>query len=168
MEKSISYQIELIEQYLGSIHAIESKIIDEIESIVPEVIVSNSKEPKIPLDMKLLQQRIDSVSIIRYYKDLKNERLRDDNVKLENDIDDVFNAVQASAENKPWARLDMYTKKKKIESFVDKLIELNKVDDKQKVIDELNEMLQSKRISKKNIEFDSSNSIIRLAEYNLL
>ena len=73
MEKSISYQIELIEQYLGSIHAIESKIIDEIESIVPEVIVSNSKEPKIPLDMKLLQQRIDSVSIIRYYKDLKNE-----------------------------------------------------------------------------------------------
>lgn len=176
MEKNIVSQIELIDKYLDAIHnqegtpngALEEPINTKpvIEIILNPTNIS-TKETKVPLDMKLLQQRIDSVSVIKYYKDLKNERIRDEDVRLETDVDDVFTAVQASADNKPWPRLDKYSKKKKIQQFVDKLLEQSKIEDKLTVLEELYQMLETKKINKKTIDLDVSNDIVRLGDYSL-
>ena len=172
MDKNIAYQIELIDKYLDDIHssAGSNTPLLEVQPIIIEKVVETvvAKEPKVPLDMKMLQQRIDSVSVIKYYKDLKNERIRADDFKLETDVDEVFSAVQASGDNKPWPKLDTYTKKKKIQQFVDKLLELGKIEDKTTVLEELFQMLSSKKITKKTIEMDQSNCIHSLASYSLL
>ena len=172
MDKNIAYQIELIDKYLDDIHNSAGSNIPllEVQPIILEKNVETvvAKEPKVPLDMKMLQQRIDSVSVIKYYKDLKNERIRADDFKLETDVDEVFSAVQASSDNKPWPKLDTYTKKKKIQQFVDKLLELGKIEDKTTVLEELFQMLSSKKITKKTIEMDQSNCIQSLASYSLL
>ena len=157
--------IKLIDQYLDLVHqtkSIEHECIPKVEAITTD------KEMKIPLDMKILQQRIDSVAIIKYYKDLKNEKLRDDNFKLEENAEDIYLAVQASNDNKPWTKLDKYTKRQKIKEFVGKLFGEKMIEDKDKVELELLEHLENKKINKKNIEFDDGNKIITLMTYSLI
>jgi len=161
--------IELIDQYLDLIH----KNLDKLDNIdlnddkkQPKILVE--KDIKVPLDMKILQQRIDSVATIKYYKDLKNERLYDDNVKTEDNVEALYLAVQASNDMKPWPRLDKYSKKQKIRKFIDDLETMGLIENRSDVVNELNELLENKKITKKMIEFDNENNIIRLSKYNLI
>jgi hypothetical protein len=123
------------------------------------------------MDMKILQNRIDSVSIIQYYRDLKNERIRTGNTqaiymqdesKLKDDIDRMMDA-------KPWVRLDSFTKRKKITQFIEMLVSTGivPIESKKSVSDELFTMLENKKINNKNMVLNAENNIIKLGSYSL-
>ena len=129
------------------------------------------KEPnvgKISLDMSILQQRMDSVSIMKYYKDLKNDRLKtNSNISYVQSEEELFNKMNEFNDNKPWPKLDNYSKKKKINHFIDKILIQQPELDKKLITDECFEMLVNKKISKKTIEFDSNNNISTLGKYSI-
>jgi hypothetical protein len=154
--------IEWIEQYINSLHS------NNVEPITQKVKKEINVE-KISLDMKLLQQRMDSVNIIKYYKDLKNDRLKLDNhiVHVQNE-EDLFKEMNMANDNKPWPKLDNYTKRKKILDFCDKLINKRLDLDKKEITAEILKMLEDKKITKKNIEFDEQNNIITLGKYTII
>jgi hypothetical protein len=123
------------------------------------------------MDMKILQNRIDSVSIIQYYRDLKNERIRTGNTqaiymqdesKLKDDIDRMMDA-------KPWVRLDSFTKRKKITQFIETLVSTGivPIESKKSVADELFTMLEHKKINNKNMVLNIENNIIKIGNYSL-
>ena len=157
--------IDWIEQYINGLHS------NNVEPIRPtdEKVKKEINVEKISLDMKILQQRIDSVSIIKYYKDLKNDRLKSDNniVYVQNE-EDLFKEMNMANDNKPWPKLDIYTKKKKILDFLEKLITKEVDLDKKEINVELFKMLDDKKITKKNIEFDEHNNIITLGKYTII
>jgi hypothetical protein len=157
--------IDWIEQYINGLHS------NNVEPIRPtdEKVKKEINVEKISLDMKILQQRIDSVSIIKYYKDLKNDRLKSDNniVYVQNE-EDLFKEMNMANDNKPWSKLDNYTKKKKILDFLEKLITKEVDLDKKEINVELFKMLDDKKITKKNIEFDEHNNIITLGKYTII
>ena len=166
--------IRSIEQYLDETN--KDKIYDEIDvEYVTKPIIEDNKPvleidiEKTTLDMKILKNRMDSVSIIKYYKDLKNNRIKPNEnvayVDTEKDINDIINKTN---HDKPWAKADNYTKRKKIESFIDKLLVLGKIENIDIVKSELKDLLENKKISKKNIEFDFNNNIIKLGNYSLV
>jgi hypothetical protein len=154
--------IDWIEQYINSLHS------NNVEPITQKVKKEINVE-KISLDMKLLQQRMDSVNIIKYYKDLKNDRLKLDNhiVHVQNE-EDLFKEMNMANDNKPWPKLDNYTKRKKILDFCDKLINKRLDLDKKEITAEILKMLEDKKITKKNIEFDEQNNIITLGKYTII
>ena len=157
--------IDWIEQYINGLHC------NNVEPIIPkdEKVKKEINVEKISLDMKILQQRIDSVSIIKYYKDLKNDRLKSDNniIYVQNE-EDLFKEMNMANDNKPWPKLDNYTKKKKILDFLEKLITKEVDLDKKEINVELFKMLDDKKITKKNIEFDEHNNIITLGKYTII
>jgi hypothetical protein len=135
-------------------------------------VASVPNHDKISMDMKILQNRIDSVSIIQYYRDLKNERIRTGNTqaiymqdesKLKDDIDRMMDA-------KPWVRLDSFTKRKKITQFIETLVSTGvvQVELKKSVGDELLMMLETKKINNKNMVLNAENNIIKLGNYSLV
>ncbi len=155
-----------IEQYIDSLHK-QSKTVSlekPLESIKKEINVE-----KVSLDMKILQQRMDSVSIIKYYKDLKNERLKStNNITYVDNEEELFLKMNEFNDNKPWPKLDNYTKKKKISNFIDRLIIKDTSLEKIKLETELLKMLEDKKITKKTIQFDEHNNIITLGQYTMV
>ena len=146
------------------------EIIEPLPFIIDEVKTNKEIDvEKTTLDMKILKNRMDSVSIIKYYKDLKNNRIKvNENISYvdtEKDINDIINKTN---HDKPWGKSDNYTKRKKIEVFILKYVEIHKFENIDNIKVELNELLENKKISKKNIEFDSNNNIIKLGNYSLL
>ena len=162
MENDISW----IVQYIDSLHK-ESSIIS-----LEKPVESKKKEinlEKVSLDMKILQQRMDSVSIVKYYKDLKNERLKlTNNITYVDNEEELFLKMNEINDNKPWPKLDNYTKKKKISNFIERLIikdtSLNKIE----LEKELFKMLEDKKITKNTIQFDEHNNIITLGQYTMV
>jgi len=159
MDKDIIW----ITEYVNSLHQNDHSKIENTQKILKK----EMNVEKVSLDMKILQQRIDSVSIMKYYKDLKNDRLKsDENIVYVQNEEDLFQEINNCNNNKPWAKLDNYSKKKKINDFIEHLIldqpDLNKAD----ISSELLLLLAEKKINKKNIEFDSSNHIIKLGQYS--
>jgi hypothetical protein len=164
MAKKTASIMDDIQQYIGKVQTI------------PVVAAAAASAPvqnhdKISMDMKILQNRIDSVSIIQYYRDLKNERIRTGNTqaiymqdesKLKDDIDRMMDA-------KPWVRLDSFTKRKKITQFIETLVSTGIVslDVKKSVADELFTMLENKKINNKNMALNAENNIIKLGSYSL-
>lgn len=160
--------IKSIETYLDEVNKdkppfISEIVIDEIQKVKPIIDIEATT-----LDMKILRNRMDSVSIIQYYKDLKNNRIKTNEnisyVETEKDINDLINK---SNHDKPWNKSDNYTKIKKIEAFVKKLLDNKKIDTYSIVENELKLMLLEKKISKKNIEFDDDNNIVKMGNYIL-
>ena len=158
-------EIDEIKGYVETLHDKDSQ---------HKVIIETTTKPKfnddkMTLDMKILQNRIDSVCIVQYYRDLKNERIKATNAVYVDDESAFKDKMDDIMESKPWAKLDKFIKKKKITYFVNKLLETgviineNKVD----VLNRLINMLELKQITKKNIEFDVNNQIIRLDEFKL-
>jgi hypothetical protein len=144
------------------------QIIEQTLIFPPEETNKQMDVDKTTLDMKILKNRMDSVSIIKYYKDLKNNRIKTNEnisyVDTEKDINDIMNKTN---HEKPWGRSDTYTKKKKIDVFILKYLELHKNEDIDIIKNELYELLENKKISKKNIEFDTDNNITKLSHYSL-
>ena len=66
MAKKTSSIMDDIQQYIGNIQPMTVQAV-----IAPAAPPQNND--KVSMDMKILQNRIDSVSIIQYYRDLKNE-----------------------------------------------------------------------------------------------
>ena len=164
MAKKTSSIMDDIQQYIGNIQPATVQAV-----IAPAAPPQNND--KISMDMKILQNRIDSVSIIQYYRDLKNERIRTGNTqaiymqdesKLKDDIDRMMDA-------KPWVRLDSFTKRKKIAQFVETLISTGiiPIDLKKSVSDELFGLLETKKINNKNMILNAENNIIKLGTYSL-
>ena len=160
--------IKSIETYLDEVNKDKPLYIPEIvidESIKKQPIINIESTT---LDMKILRNRMDSVSITQYYKDLKNNRIKTNEnityVETEKDINDIINK---SNHDKPWSKADNYTKLKKIEAFVKKLLENKKIDTYNAVENELKVMLLEKKISKKNIAFDDANNIVKMGDYIL-
>jgi hypothetical protein len=164
MAKKTSSIMDDIQQYIGNIQPMTVQAV-----IAPAAPPQNND--KVSMDMKILQNRIDSVSIIQYYRDLKNERIRTGNTqaiymqdesKLKDDIDRMMDA-------KPWVRLDSFTKRKKITQFVETLISTGiiQIDTKKSVIDELFGLLETKKINNKNMILNAENNIIKLGTYSL-
>lgn len=164
MAKKTSSIMDDIQQYIGNIQPATVQAV-----ITPAAPPQNND--KISMDMKILQNRIDSVSIIQYYRDLKNERIRTGNTqaiymqdesKLKDDIDRMMDA-------KPWVRLDSFTKRKKITQFVETLISTGiiPIDLKKSVSDELFGLLETKKINNKNMILNAENNIIKLGTYSL-
>jgi hypothetical protein len=164
MAKKTSSIMDDIQQYIGNIQPVTVHAV-----IAPAVTPQNND--KVSMDMKILQNRIDSVSIIQYYRDLKNERIRTGNTqaiymqdesKLKDDIDRMMDA-------KPWVRLDSFTKRKKITQFVETLISTGiiPIDSKKSVSDELFGLLETKKINNKNMILNAENNIIKLGTYSL-
>ncbi len=161
--------IKSIETYLDEINKdkppfIPEIVIDETQKVIKPI--TNIDETT--LDMKILRNRMDSVCIIQYYKDLKNNRIKTNEnityVETEKDINDIINK---SNHDKPWNKADNYTKLKKIEAFVKKLFDNKKIDCYTTIENELKLMLLEKKISKKNIAFDDQNNIIKMGDYVL-
>jgi len=157
-------QLEEIKNYIETLHNKEDSVIENV-TVKPKF-----NDDKMTLDMKILQNRIDSVCIVQYYRDLKNERIKatnpvyiDDESSFKDKMDDIM-------ESKPWTKLDKFIKKKKITYFVNKLVETLVITPEMKaeVLNKFINMLELKQITKKNIDFDSCNQIIRLDEYKLL
>ncbi len=61
-----------IQQYIGKVQPIPIVATADAAAAAPAAPVQN--HDKVSMDMKILQNRIDSVSIIQYYRDLKNEQ----------------------------------------------------------------------------------------------
>jgi len=171
MEGYITEIESFLEETHKSIPLIEIPVIEE-QIFIKEINKEANKEidlERTTLDMKILKNRMDSVSIIKYYKDLKNNRIKaNENISYidtEKDINDIINKTN---HDKPWGKADNYTKKKKIEVFMQKCIEMHKIETIETIKNELNELFENKKISKKNIEFDTNNNIIRLGNYSLI
>ena len=122
MAKKTSSIMDDIQQYIGKVQPIP--IVSSAAMAATAAAAPVQNHDKISMDMKILQNRIDSVSIIQYYRDLKNERIRTGNTqaiymqdesKLKDDIDRMMDA-------KPWVRLDSFTKRKKITQFIETLV----------------------------------------------
>jgi hypothetical protein len=166
MAKKTSSIMDDIQQYIGTVQPTSAATVAAAVAIVPQL-----NHDKISMDMKILQNRIDSVSIIQYYRDLKNERIRTGNTqaiymqdesKLKDDIDRMMDA-------KPWVRLDTFTKRKKITQFIETLVSTGVVpiESKKSVGDELLVMLENKKINNKNMVLNAENNIIKLGSYSL-
>ena len=164
MAKKTSSIMDDIQQYIGKVQVAPAHAL-----VAPSAPPQNND--KISMDMKILQNRIDSVSIIQYYRDLKNERIRTGNTqaiymqdesKLKDDIDRMMDA-------KPWVRLDSFTKRKKITQFVDTLVstDIVPIESKKLIGDELFAMLENKKINNKNMALNAENNIIKLGAYSL-
>lgn len=154
-----------ITEYVNSLHQNTDILADNTQKMLKKQI----NVEKVSLDMKILQQRMDSVSIVKYYKDLKNDRLKSDkNIVYVQNEEDLFQEINDFNDNKPWPKLDNYTKKKKITDFVNKLIIENPVFNKEQISKELLLLLEEKKINKKNIELNDSNHIIKLGQYSLI
>lgn len=160
-----------IEKFINDIH-IDLPVIEEVKEEIKQepvnIITDEIVLDKQTLDMKILRQRMDSVSVIQYYRDLKNDRLKlneqIDYMDSEKDMNDFMNS---NMNNKPWPRMDNYTKQKKITEFVFRLLDAKKIQDADEVLTIFKTMLKDKKITKKNIQFDSSNNIISLGDYSL-
>ena len=158
-------EIDDIKGYVETLHDKDSQ---------HKVIIEANNKPKfnddkMTLDMKILQNRIDSVCIVQYYRDLKNERIKSTNAVYVDDESAFKDKMDDIMESKPWAKLDKFIKKKKITYFVNKLLETGVIinENKLDVLNRLINMLELKQITKKNIEFDLNNQIIRLDEFKL-
>jgi len=164
-----------MEDYIKSIETYLDEVNKDKPLYVPEIVVVDI--PKIKtvvdiesttLDMKILRNRMDSVSIMQYYRDLKNNRVKTNEnisyVDTEKDINDIINK---SNHDKPWGKADNYTKLKKIEAFVKKMFDTKKIESYSATETELKLMLLEKKISKKNIAFDDDNNIVKLGDYML-
>lgn len=156
--------LEIANRDTPIVQIIEQPIVFEQEETNKQIDVE-----KTTLDMKILKNRMDSVSIIKYYKDLKNNRIKTNEkisyIDTEKDINDIMNKTN---HDKPWGRSDTYTKKKKIDVFILKYLETHKNEDIDIIKNQLYELLENKKISKKNIEFDTDNNIIKLGNYSLI
>lgn len=157
-------QLEEIKNYIETLHNKEDSVIENV-TVKPKF-----NDDKMTLDMKILQNRIDSVCIVQYYRDLKNERIKATNAVYIDDESAFKDKMDDIMESKPWTKLDKFIKKKKITYFVNKLVETFVITQEMKaeVLNKLINMLELKQITKKNIDFDSSNQIIRLDEYKLV
>lgn len=157
-------QLEEIKNYIETLHNKEDSVIENV-TVKPKF-----NDDKMTLDMKILQNRIDSVCIVQYYRDLKNERIKATNAVYIDDESAFKDKMDDIMESKPWTKLDKFIKKKKITYFVNKLVETLVITQEMKaeVLNKLINMLELKQITKKNIDFDSSNQIIRLDEYKLV
>lgn len=166
MAKKTSSIMDDIQQYIGKVQPATVSVPTLTAPAAPQL-----NHDKVSMDMKILQNRIDSVSIIQYYRDLKNERIRTGNTqaiymqdesKLKDDIDRMMDA-------KPWVRLDLFTKRKKIMQFVETLVSTGvvQIESKKSVGDELLVMLENKKINNKNMVLNAENNIIKLAGYSL-
>ena len=164
-----------MEDYIKSIEDYLDEVNKGKPPFIPDIVIDDTPKDKpiidieaTTLDMKILKNRMDSVSIIQYYKDLKNNRIKTNEnityVETEKDINDIINK---SNHDKPWNKSDNYTKLKKIEAFVKKLLENKKIDSYNTVENELKLMLLEKKISKKNIAFDDDNNIVKLGDFIL-
>ena len=167
MAKKTSSIMDDIQQYIGKVQPIPVQSV-AVAAAAPAPVQNHDK---VSMDMKILQNRIDSVSIIQYYRDLKNERIRTGNTqaiymqdesKLKDDIDRMMDA-------KPWVRLDTFTKRKKITQFIETLVSTGIVslDVKKSVADELFAMLENKKINNKNMALNAENNIIKLGSYSV-
>jgi hypothetical protein len=164
-----------MDNYINSIEIYLDDVNKDKPAFIAEIIIDETAKNKpivnieaTTLDMKILRNRIDSVSIMQYYKDLKNNRIKTNEnityVETEKDINDIINK---SNHDKPWNKADNYTKLKKIEAFVKKLLDNKKIDSYTIVENELKLMLLEKKISKKNITFDDDNNIVKMGDYIL-
>lgn len=164
-----------MENHIISIENFLDEVNKDKPLYVPDIIYSEPKKTKVDdnlekttLDMKILRNRMDSVSIIQYYKDLKNNRIKTNEsiiyVETEKDINDIINK---SYHDKPWNKSDNYTKIKKIELFVKKLLENNKIESYDNTLQDIKTMLLEKKITKKNIVFDNDNNIVKIGDYIL-
>ena len=159
-------QLEEIKNYIETLHNKE----DATHNVVIEPpLKPKFNDDKMTLDMKILQNRIDSVCIVQYYRDLKNERIKATNAVYVDDESAFKDKMDDIMESKPWTKLDKFIKRKKITYFVNKLVETSVItsDLKIEVLNKLINMLEQKQITKKNIEFDTNNQIIRLDEFKL-
>jgi len=169
MAKKTSSIMDDIQQYIGKIqpNSLPNPTLAAQAAQAAPVL----NHDKVSMDMKILQNRIDSVSIIQYYRDLKNERIRTDNTqaiymqdesKLKDDIDRMMDA-------KPWVRLDSFTKRKKITQFIETLVSTGviPIESKKSMTDELFTMLENKKINNKNMILNAENNIIKLGSYSL-
>lgn len=164
-----------MDNYINSIEIYLDDVNKDKPTFIAEINIEETPKNKpvvniesTTLDMKILRNRIDSVSIMQYYKDLKNNRIKTNEnisyVETEKDINDIINK---SNHDKPWNKADNYTKLKKIEAFVKKLLDNKKIDSYSIVENELKLMLLEKKISKKNITFDEDNNIVKMGDYIL-
>lgn len=168
--EEISKHIEDAERYIEEVHKEHGKSKMEPLKEIKKKELTDEQINKVPLDMQVLKGRIESTQTIQYYKDLKNDRLHlKNNTQLIDDDECLKNMVDDSFDRKPWARLDMYTKKKKIKKFVNDLIAYQKItiDEKEGVQAELFELLEKKKITKKIIDLDSDFNIVHLQNYDL-
>ena len=160
--------INWIETYINSLHSEEPKTNQPPHAeaqIQPST--TESSTTKISLDVSILQQRMDSVSVIKYYKDLKNDRLKlNEKIKIMDD-EQLFQDMQAHDNSKPWNKQDKYTKIKRINEFIEKLIQNDAVLDKKIIYAELIDLLENKKINKNNTVFDPNNNITKMGNYSL-
>jgi hypothetical protein len=152
-----------IENYVDSLHM--EKVV--IEPIVTKIYSNSINEP---LEIKILKQRMDSVNVIKYYKDLKNNRIKaEPNSEILNSVEEMNDFIVNNMNKKPWPKMDKFTKNKKIELFVDKLVKNGKISELERkiVVTELKTLLDNKKINTKNLELDDNNDIIKLDKYTL-
>jgi hypothetical protein len=161
--------INWIETYINSLHSEEPKTNqpNAEATVQPSTTESSSSTTKISLDVSILQQRMDSVSVVKYYKDLKNDRLKlNERIKIMDD-EQLFQDMQAHDNSKPWNKQDKYTKIKRMNEFIEKLIQNDAVLDKKIIYAELIDLLENKKINKNNTVFDPNNNIIKMGSYSL-
>lgn len=159
--------INWIETYINSLHSEEPKTNQPNAEATVKPFTTESSTTKISLDVSILQQRMDSVSVIKYYKDLKNDRLKlNEKIKIMDD-EQLFQDMQAHDNSKPWNKQDKYTKIKRMNEFIEKLIQNDALLDKKIIYAELIDLLENKKINKNNTVFDPNNNIIKMGNYSL-
>ena len=104
-------QLEEIKNYIETLHNKEES---KQNAVIEPIIKPKFNEDKMTLDMKILQNRIDSVCIVQYYRDLKNERIRATNAVYVDDESAFKDKMDDIMESKPWTKLDKFIKNKKI------------------------------------------------------
>jgi len=159
--------INWIETYINGLHSEEPKTNQPHAEATIQPSPTSGNTTKISMDVSILQQRMDSVSVIKYYKDLKNDRLKlNEKIKIMDD-EQLFQDMQAHDNSKPWNKQDKYTKLKRINEFIEKLIQKDADLDKKIIYAELIELLETKKINKNNTVFDANNNIIKMGSFSL-
>ena len=164
MEKEITD----IETFLKQLHG-DSPVSSKVEP--PPTQPKKNDDTKIPLDMRLLQNRIDSVSLIKYYKDLKNDRIRiENNVKYMNDTDTLMTEIAEHETALPWKRADKYTRRRRITEFAKAFgrTQQYSATDIKKLSLQLLELFDTKRLALKDIALDEQGvNIVSILEYRI-
>lgn len=163
-------EVVAIETFLGTLHGETRK---ESETPKPIVVPETAKpsETKVPLDMRLLQNRIDSVSVMKYYKDLKNDRIRiEKNVKYMKDTDSLMTEITEHELILPWKRADKYTRRRRIAEFAKTYGRENhySATDTKSLSSQLLELFDTKKLALKNMTFDEQGvNIVSILEYRI-
>jgi hypothetical protein len=126
--------------------------------------------PKVIKEYKGNQYQLDAwLNQLQYNEYVKNNAKNKKVVKNKRDAiqfetaESCYDAVVQASIKKKWARLDTYTKKNRVDEYLNRMVENNNIDEANKLElkQRLNKMIDDKSLKPKDIVYDDEVGIIK-------